>query len=359
MRRIQIIYMSPNKKHSFLYRFLISPKLRLWRHLFLIFAIGIIGFNQTVILDQRNGNILGNEIYLLGSVMVTAYLLVIYFNIYRLIPRYLFHKKYVQYLGGLCVGILLLLSVRILEENYVFRLLDHSGQSSYFNYLTVLDNLSYFMINTVCMVGGSMTLLLKEWLLENQRINKLENLRIQSEVEQLKDQVNPSLLFNILNKTGVISKSEPERASMMVMKLSQLLRYQLYESNRKKILANSEINFLNNYLILEKLYSDRFDYSVETEGDISMIFVPPLLFISFAQYAVEQVDNTVNCDEIRFCFRAVDNGLLYRCYCPVTKEPDFSRIIHRLDIEYDGRYSLSVRSRENECSGIIELQLNA
>ena len=95
-----------------------------------------------------------------------------------------------------------------------------------------------------------MTLLLKEWMIENQRVSQMEKAHVLSEVEQLKEQVSPELLFKTLHHSGELTLTEPEKASKMLMKLSQLLRYQLYDCSRQKVLLSSEIAFLTNYLTL-------------------------------------------------------------------------------------------------------------
>lgn len=78
-------------------------------------------------------------------------------------------------------------------------------------------------------------------------------------------------MFNTLNRTGVLSKSEPQKAADMVLRLSQLLRYQLYDEARDKVLLNSEINFLIHYLALEKIRRDNFNYIISKEGDINKV----------------------------------------------------------------------------------------
>ena len=115
----------------------------------------------------------------------------------------------------------------------------------------ILNYISSFATVTLCMLGGSITIVLKHWMTENNRVNQLERIHVQSEVEQLKAQVNPLLLFNVLNRTAVLAKSEPKEASGMLLELSQILRYQLYDCSRKAVLLKAEIDFLTNYLALE------------------------------------------------------------------------------------------------------------
>ena len=97
----------------------------------------------------------------------------------------------------------------------------------------------------------------------------MEKVHVLSEVEQLKEQVSPELLFKTLHHSGELTLSEPEKASKMLMKLSQLLRYQLYDCSRTKVLLSSEINFLNNYLTLEQNSQAQFNYELLADGALA------------------------------------------------------------------------------------------
>lgn len=212
----------------------------------------------------------------------------------------------------------------------------------------ILNYISSFATVTLCMLGGSITIVLKHWMTENNRVNQLERIHVQSEVEQLKAQVNPQLLFNVLNRTAVLAKSEPKEASGMLLELSQMLRYQLYDCSRKAVLLKAEIDFLTNYLALEQVYSHRFQYMVSAEGEVHRIFVSPLLFLPFVQQAVIQIYSQpvfgsidlnfhVNGNEIQFVC-SFDNGNLLH-------PDDFSKIRQRLELLYGNDYTLSVAKR--------------
>ncbi|WP_254500443.1 histidine kinase, partial [Salmonella enterica] len=76
----------------------------------------------------------------------------------------------------------------------------------------------------------------------------------------LKSQVNPHFLFNMLNNSQVLIQTDPEKASEILLKLSDLLRYQLYDSSRQKVLLNADIRFLMHFLSLEKIRRDYFEF---------------------------------------------------------------------------------------------------
>lgn len=360
MRKQQLIYMSPKAKQSFLYNLLVNPKMRIWRHIILFFTIGVIAFNQALLLNQQSNGAFDDQVIWMGLVLVVAYLMVTYFNLFVLVPRYLLQKKYGTYLVVLTLSMLLVTITRTVEEYFIYTYFEVPNErTSYFNLVSLLDILSYLVINTICIAGASITILLKQWIIENRRVSEMENRRILSEVEQLKDQVNPSFLFNILNRTGILAQTDPDKASQMVMILSRLLRYQLYESNREKVLVSSEINFLTNYLLLEKMYSDKVDYTLTTEGDLNRTFVPPLLFIAFAQYAIEQVIDREETITIHFLFHGEGNIFTFTCRCPVAPGADFSRVEQRLRHLYGTNYSLRFISDPTGNDNGIQLQLNA
>jgi LytS/YehU family sensor histidine kinase len=176
-------------------------------------------------------------------------------------------------------------------------------------------------------------------------------------VEQLKEQVSPELLFKTLHHSGELTLTEPEKASKMLMKLSQLLRYQLYDCSRQKVLLSSEIVFLTNYLTLEQSSLPQFRYQFTSEGEVNRELVPPLLFIPFVQHIVEltheqQISIPVSLD---IHLKAEKGTIVFTCMCPqlnLSVNRGLERIRQRLDLLYGDRYGLSLTT---EC---IRLELN-
>lgn len=217
------------------------------------------------------------------------------------------------------------------------------------------------MLNMICITGISMTVLLRHWMTENQRVNLLEKKQIQSEVDNLKEQVNPSLLFNTLNRTAVLSKSEPEKAADMVLRLSQLLRYQLYDGARDKVLLNSEISFLNNYLALEKFYSDSFDYRIVSETELRGVLIPPLLLVPIIQYALKRTGKQTSRPSILLQVSRENQLISITCRFDDTDTPAIKELdgfTTHLDLLYPDNYSLSVTQDKEMGTSTILLKLN-
>ena len=332
------------KGQKLLHHILINPKAKVWRHALLIVAIASVSFNQTYIVFQHGIPVLRDKLYLIALFAALSYLVVVYYNIYVLIPKYLIKKKYTLYGIGVAISVILLLCGQNLSEDITRSYLGEAGMN-YLSPVSLINNISSFTTISLCLVGGSITVLLKYWMLENQHVSRLEKMHIQSEVEQLKEQVNPQLLFNILDKTGRLANTEPEESSRMLFKLSQLLRYQLYDCSRGTVLLDAEIRFLGNYLSLEQIYSRQFEYRISSAGEVRRVFIPPLLFIPFVQWCVMQIYKGNQQGVLHLDFKADKKQVEFVCEHDrktIPGEGDLSRIKQRLAFLYKTDYSLAL-----------------
>lgn len=349
-------------KQTLLYKFLIDSRYRIARHALLLVAVAAVSLNQNIYTYGTRIELLGNQVYLAGFCTLISYIIVGYLHLYLLVPKLLLKKKYLIYIICSATSILLLILLRYAQEDWIFT---SAGippiRSSYFNAVSILDSLSDFMLNIICITGISMTVLLKHWMIENRRIGLLEKRQIQSEVNNLKEQVNPSLLFNTLNRTGVLSKSEPQKAADMVLRLSQLLRYQLYDGARDKVLLNAEIGFLSNYLALEKYYSDTFDYRIVSEKDLMGVLIPPLLLVPVIQYALKRTDKQKVRPSILLQTERKEQQINIICRFDDPTEPaikELDGMMTRLDLLYPDNYSLSITQDKEQGTSTIILKMN-
>lgn len=358
-----MLYIDRNNS-SVLYRFLIDPVFRIWRHLILILSISIISINQAFsvfdygIVKSRSG------IFFLCIIYMISYCTVGYFNLFVLIPKYFLKKKYILFLAFMLLSMTLLLLVQYSFEYLALLFLQTApAPTSIFNpeNTMLIDISSAFITITLCIAGASVSVLIKHWVIDNQRISRLEKEHIQSELEQLKDQITPDFLFKILNRTSVLVKSEPKKANEMLMKLSMILRYQLYDCGRDKVLLNSEINFIQNYLNLRHLFCDDFMFEVVIEGNVNRTFLPPLLFIPFVQNSISHISKGEGGNYLlKVRFEAISNTINF--WCNSTNEvsvnsPDLLNIKRRLNLLFPDKYSLNIVNSGNE-SNMIKLELN-
>ena len=107
---------------------------------------------------------------------------------------------------------------------------------------------------------------------------------VQTELQFLKNQINPHFLFNTLNNLYALTLKKSDLAPDVVIKLSDMLRYMLYECNEKEVALSKEIKYIQNYIELEKIrLSKNVDIQIKIEGDISKTYIAPLLIIPFIE----------------------------------------------------------------------------
>lgn len=221
----------------------------------------------------------------------------------------------------------------------------------------ILNFITGFLMNGFYIMGISSVVLLRYWIIHSQQMDKFEQAKIKSELEHLKSQINPNFLFNTIDRANILSRKKPEQASEVLIKLGKLLRYQLYDSTREKVLLSSVVSFIRDFLHLEKMRRNRFDYSVTEEGNIQNILIPPLLFIPFVEYAITAIPNNSVSTFLSVSFRIDENLLKFNCsYSPkdstlITQNEisGLENVKRRLDLLYGSRYELAVKDEDTVC----------
>ncbi|MCD7901914.1 MAG: histidine kinase [Bacteroides sp.] len=348
--------------NNFLYNLLTKPGLRWARYLLLVLLVTAISFYQVIVIFQEHLQTLGNKLYIIIFLVFVSYLFLMLFNLYYLLPKFFLRKQYTTYFISLSCLIIILIFGQTFLEYISYSIWEiPSRKYPFIDFATVMDMVSSCFVVVMCILGSSMTVLFKNWISENEQIGQLESTQIESEMELLKEQINPGLLFSILNRAGILASKEPEKASNMLLKLSQLLRYQLYDCNWEQVLLSSEITFLTNYLSLEQLYADgAFEFRITSEGAINSTLVPPLLFIPFAQQAVKERDAYKDCSLIGMHFKSENQLLEFTCNCcssTTLNNPEYDRIKQRLELMYKDHYTLSAVP-DNRFSHKIQLKIN-
>lgn len=338
---------------------------RICRHTLLLLGITSLSFNQIYIGFLEYAELLGSNLYLCVLFVLLTYLCEGYFNMYVLIPRYLIRGKYITYFALFFQLIFLFILLHYILEYVIFRIYDiEPGAYSYFNSFGSpfwLEFLASYFVNCICILGAGLMVILKYWLINDKQKNNLEKKHMQTEVEKLKEQINPEFLFTILRKMGDITIDDQQKASDMLLELSELLRYQLYDSNREQVLINAEISFITNYLRVEKLCYEKMDFEINTEGEVQRILVPPLLFIPLVQYTVKDFQQKDKPFFMTIYFRSTIDFISFSCNCnsaDLLKSEDFDKIKLRLENLYKGRYSLDTIYNQDEKQPTLSLQIN-
>lgn len=218
-----------------------------------------------------------------------GHMILVYPLLYFLVPKYLLFGKYFRFLAGI---IILVVICQIYALIFQLSVNTNEGFWKGMSLNTGRNVLPYIHV-----AGIALTIqLLKRWYDQKAQTVKAERQKTAAELKLLKAQLHPHFLFKTLDNLYSHTLESSPRSPEIVMKLSGLLRFMIYESNVPKIPLGKEIELLKNYINLEQLrYGDRLDMSVTISGKIDQYQIAPLLLLPFLENAFkhgtsEQID---------------------------------------------------------------------
>jgi two-component system LytT family sensor kinase len=297
------------------------------------------------------------------SVDAIFYLFIIYFNIFYLFPKYLKGQTLGKYAIFLVISVILITPVKGLAF-YILNLADEDSRRQ------VLFNLHYTFLSAFLVAGSSTVIkILYEWVIYQRDKKKLEKENMQSELKFLKNQINPHFLFNTLNNIYALSLIKSEATPEVILKLSDLLRYMLYECNEPKVKLRNEISYMKNYLDLERL-RQKPDVILEfkVEGEVKEQTITPLIFTPFLENAFKHgVNKVLENACVRVFLKVKKNKLKF---IVENSKPEFTtnminisqggiglaNVKKRLEMLYSDNYSLEIENTMTYYK--IELTLN-
>ena len=258
----------------------------------------------------------------------------------------------------------------------IFRMVQEAGWLGCFTNLQVfLWNLSYncFLPILLLVIKG-----FRDIISYQKRLVTAEKDKFAMELSFLKAQVNPHFLFNTLNSVYARVFDSDEQAADLVLRLSELMRYNLYETDVAKIVLDKELGYIQNYLDLERnrLSDQHVIIDYEQSGNPSAYQIAPLLLIAFVENAFKhgvkgaikpayvQVSAMVTAGQFVF---QVENSMPHRWEPRVTESLTKSNkksggigldnVRRRLDALYKGRYELIITPTEDTYTVVLKMQL--
>lgn len=282
---------------------------------------------------------------------VVLHAFIFYVNLYFLIPKILVGKGKGYYIAGLCVFHILVflpylyseLGYYLIEENE-YRIL-FSFTLNYILYILISFLYWYVML----------------FFQEKQNRLSLQNEKLQAELLFLKSQVSPHFLFNSLNNIYSLSVTKHDHAPIMIEKLSDILRYVIYEGNKQNVLLEREVELINNYIelqLLKKLKAEK-NISIGINGVNSSQKISPLILINIVENCFKHSDIAYN----EFAFLKIEiqvkDNLLYFGAANSFKESNktqgigLENIKQQLQHYYPEKHQLTI----NSTNGVFKIEL--
>ncbi len=255
-------------------RFVNSENKNIWYHLFFWLVVLVV-----LIITERNRYEL--KITLVKELVNVAFFaLVVYFNLLFLIPEYFHKKKYLTYTFFLVFSVVIISPVKTFALYILFQGLPQIQ-------MRFVENQGFIFLSCLFVAFSSTIFqILTDWQKSDVEKKELEYKTTQTELNFLRSQINPHFLFNTLNNLYALTLKKSDAAPQTVLKLSEIMRYMLYECNERQVLLSQEINYLRNYIELEKLRLNKdFEIKLDIEGEIQAQRIAPLLLTPFIENA--------------------------------------------------------------------------
>jgi hypothetical protein len=226
--------------------------------------------------------------------------------------------------------------------------------------LTLKDALSAGIV--ILLLSGFIKLAHTLFISEKQK-KLLENERLNAELNFLKLQINPHFLFNTLNSIYSQAHFRSEQTEHSILKFSRIMRYVLYDSATEKIALSQDLEYISNYIDLQKLrLSKNITIRYDVTGPVNGLQIAPLLLITFIENAFKHGISYTAPSEVNIAIAVAGNALTLTVGNAITQSSRESsggvgliNARRRLDVLYPGRHMLDVV--ENDHLYIVNLKI--
>ncbi len=303
--------------------------------------------------------------------LILPHILFCYANIYILLPSFQLKKNYWILIPGILLTCALVVPVGYFLYSIVYPSIDNlfnlrlAKPDKFLGWRSIDASLINAIKVTLIAVAIA---LLKRWWLKQKEKEQLEREKINAEFELLKAQIHPSFLFSTLNNITSEARLSSPKAPEMLIKLSDLLSYMLYECDAPKVKLEKEVAMLREYISLEKIrQGERLEMTFQINGNLNGQMISPLLLLpfidnSFSYCSKEKMEHAwVNLDitiENNNLSMKLINGMPAEMQVDTTHdEESLSNVKKRLQLLYPGRHDLKINVEQELLMVYLNLNL--
>jgi two-component system LytT family sensor kinase len=277
-----------------------------------------------------------------------------YFNLYVLIPRLVFFRKYTLYIFAFLITVIACSSLALLTQDGYGVIVE---KKAFINVWSI-RNIAIGAVQVVYILGLVTGIkFVKDAILNQQLQKEREKHYLETELKFLKSQIQPHFFFNTLNNIYSLSLKHSDQAPEVILKLSDLMSYMLYESTAPLVSLAKEIDYLRNYLDVEQLrFGKRLSVSFTISGLIKEANIPPMVLILFLENSFKHgFKNNISRIQLTIFLQVADGHLFFRVENPVSEEENaggnngigLKNVRRRLDLLYGNRYTLDIREADS------------
>lgn len=290
-----------------------------------------------------------SEIFIRNALLA----LMIYLNLLVLIPQFARRGRMWSYIGLLLLDLFVYVAIKNVHDVHLYRDVFHDPERSDF-----ISNTYYNFSIAIFYMAFSVALQLsKEWYFQREHLQKIELEKLNTELQYLKAQINPHFLFNSINTIYFQIDKENKIARDTLAAFSEMLRYQLYECGVKEISIDREVNYLRNYVGLQKLRKDEnYDIAFDCSDKVKGFSIAPLLLIPFVENAFKHVSHHAGGNQVRILLDKIDSRFHVSIFNTKQRKPKNSvshegiglkNVNRMLELLYHNRHTLSVHDTDD------------
>lgn len=285
-----------------------------------------------------------------------------YTNLYILIALFLKRKKVLFYILSVILTIVILTFIRF----QIPLLFGGEGRRLF----GLRFRIVFFEFNLLLAYSLSTAFyFIVEWFKSLQIKTELKYQQVESELKYLKNQINPHFLFNTLNNIYTLCYLKDDKAAPSVLKLSEMMRYMLHESNTSRIALDREVQFIRSYVELQQLKKERsMQISFKIAGVKSYHKIAPLILITFFENCFKHGDIETNpTGWLKADIKVNDNNemdlFISNSKKQISKIQDdrkhvgLENVEKRLSLLYGDSYTMEVNDEGNQYSVHLKLKL--
>lgn len=281
---------------------------------------------------------------------IASLLTVSYVNYFYFLPRLLKDQRLGRYLLTFMPVFVGMAFLSLIGKRYLIDGFTHEDEWAYSIRFATNVFMSVFFVTAF--VG--LLKFVEDYFELEARSRELENRQLTSELRFLKAQVNPHFLFNTLNNLYYLAVNQSAQTPEIIAKLSGMMRYMIHESNAEQVALSKEIEYMENYLDLERLrLNEEVPITFEVDGDVAGARITPLILIAFLENAFKHgIGNGGGNSWITVSIRVVAGTLDYRVANSIVQQSEktvrdasgigLANVRRRLELSYPDNYRLDV-----------------
>ena len=275
----------------------------------------------------RWGSYFNDYVYSLKTNIIgfPIHMILCYLNIYLLMPIFLYKKRYFTYFVMLVSALFVMVLVKF---NLTYFLVSHNvwpEGPEVVNNITLNYSVDMMIgeLYVIAFVTAIKTTF--DWTIEHRRVADLERLQMETELMFLRMQVSPHFFFNTLNNIYSLALEKSDKTPKLILKLSELMHYLLYETKKKRQNLEKEILCIQNYLDLELIrHAEDLEINMDISGDIHNKKIAPMILLTFIENAFKHgAKKHIGKIKIDISLDVRDNYLYFRIENPSPSITNF------------------------------------